>query len=344
MKLLCYADLQATDGDELCFTRPNTTLQHYRVEKFFDDAARIYTEHGCKGVVDLGDTTDDRSSIPIPTVEYLGSGMAKLPEGDRWKITGNHEQYLRDTTVNNRRLFEHWFHVVDGRQIQMMGDWAAFFVSYPADHAELTEWIIKETRRIRGPKILFGHFQVEGAFYQAGRAMTGVPLKVLEPFSLALLGHIHIPQALTPKVHYVGSPFQQDWGETGQTKRVAIVNTNTMTVEWVPLTGYPEYKMVTMAEFEQIIFDDTPGGSLEHRYRVKLNSHEEAERFFQHPHFNRATAEYNYDETPPDQTEGDQDWSFEGTCRRYLKMVPPTKVNIDLSDEEMLEMTKLIIG
>lgn len=339
MKLLCYADLQATDGDELCFGRPNTTLQHYRVERFFDDMARIYAEHDCDGVVDLGDTTDDRSSIPIPTLEFLGSGMAKLPEGDRWKITGNHEQYLRDTTVNNRRLFDHSFHVIDGRQIQMMGDWAAFFASYPADHGELTDWLVKEARRIRAPKILFGHFQVEGAFYQAGKAMTGVPLDALQPFSLVLLGHIHIPQSLTPKVHYVGSPFQQDWGETGQTKRVGIVNTNTMKVEWVPLTGYPEYRVVTLDEFKKLSEQQT-----EHRYRVKLNSHEETEQFFQHPHFNRATAEYNYDETPAEPGAENQDWSFEGTCRRYLKMVPPAKVGIELSNDEMLEMTKLIVG
>jgi hypothetical protein len=112
-----------------------------------------------------------------------------------------------------------------------------------------------------------------------------------------------------------------------------------MTVEWVPLEGYPEYRVVALYEFAKLAAE-----SSEHRYRVKLNSHEETERFFQHPHFNRATAEYNYDETPPDQGAVDQDWSFEGTCRRYLKMVPPTKVGIDLSDEEMVEMTKLIIG
>lgn len=338
MKLLCYADLQATDGDELCFNRPNTTLQHYRVEKFFDDIARIYAEHGCKGIIDLGDTTDDRSSIPMTTLEVLGTGMAKLPDGEHWKLTGNHEQFLRDTTINNRRLFDHRFIVVDDRRIQMMGDWAAFFISYPADHDELTKWLIREARRFKCPKILFGHFQVVGAYYQSGTALTGVPLEALKPFNLCLLGHIHIPQAVTPKIHYIGSPFQQDWGETEQNKRVGVVNTETMTVEWIPLTGYPEYRSISLKEFTS---DAAFEG--EHRYRVTLNSHEEAEAFFRHPHFNRASAHYNYDETPSEQAAENTDWSFEGTCRRYLKSVPPKKVGIDLSDDEMIDLTDQIV-
>jgi len=338
MRILCYADLQATDGDELCFTQPNVTLQHYRVERFFNDVARIYKEYDCDEIVDLGDTTDDRTSIPWPTVEVLGAGIAKLPGDKHWKLTGNHEQYLRDISVNNRRLFEHRFHVVDDRRIQMMGDWAAFFVSYPADHLEVAEWILRELPRFRGPKILFGHFQTEGAFFNNSTALTGVPKSVLQKFNLVLLGHIHIPQAVTTKIHYVGSPFQQDWGEANQQKRVGIVDTDTMTVEWVPLEGYPEYRSVTMPEFLKVADEKS-----EHRYKVTLSSHEETEAFFRHPRFNRATAHYNYDETPVEQGAEQKDWSFEGTCRRYLQTVAPSNSGIELNDDEMIEVTNHVL-
>jgi len=334
MKLLCYADLQATDGDALCFTQPNVMLQHYRVARFFDDLSRIYREHGCAGVIDLGDTTDDRSSIPWPTVEALGAGMAKIPKGDHWKLTGNHEQYLRDISVNNRRLFDHTFKVVDDRRIQGMGDWTAFFVSYPASYLEVAEWLLRELPRFRGPKLLFGHFQVEGAFFNNSTALTGVPKSVLQKFNLVMLGHIHIPQSVTPKIHYVGSPFQQDWGEANQSKRVGIVDTNQMTVEWVPLTGYPEYRAVSFAEFAKVADEVS-----EHRYKVTLSSHEETESFFRHPRFNRATAIYSYDETPVQPGAEIKDWTFEGMCRRYLQTVPPSNNGIDLSDAEMLDVT-----
>lgn len=338
MKLLAYADIQATDGDELCFTQPNTTLQHYRVAKLFKDIARIYDEHDCEGVIDLGDTTDDRSSIPLTTLEVLGAGIAELPDGEHWKLTGNHEQYLRDTSISNRRLFEHRFNVVDGTHIQPMSGWTAFFAAYPADHARLAEWLMRESRAHPGPKILFGHFQVEGAYFQTGRAIGGIPAQALKNFDLVLLGHIHLPQAVSAKIHYVGSPFQQDWGEIGQAKRVGVVNTKTMMVEWITLEGYPEYRQVTMAEFEKLAEEES-----EHRYRVTLNSHEESERFFRHPNFNRAVAQYNYDETPAQAVDENADWSFTGILRRYLKSVPPAKVGIEISDEEMLEVSDQII-
>jgi len=339
MRLLVFGDLQATNGSELCFNTPNMTLQHYRVSKFYEDISRIYPEYKCDGIVDLGDTTDDRSSIPMDTLEVVGSGMEKLPEGWRWKITGNHEQLQKHGGVNNRYMFKHAFHVVDDRRIKPMNSWTAFFASYPADHSELAGWLLKEARAVRGPKVLFGHFQAIGAFYKSGTAMTGIPKESLDPFALVMLGHIHAPQSLTPKVHYVGSPFQQDWGEAGQNKRVGIVDTSDMSVEWVPLTGYPEYRSVTLAEFKELYRENE-----EHRYKVILSSHEETEEFFRMPQFNRATAEYSYDETATETVTTSSDWSFEGICRRYIQTVPLSKVGIELTEDEMIDATKLIIG
>ncbi len=265
--------------------------------------------------------------------------FGKLKGLKKWKITGNHEQYLRDTTISNRRLFEPYFAVIDDACVWDMGGWSAFFVSYPADHAKLADWLVKTARETRGPKMLFGHFQIKGAFYQGGKAMTGVPLEVLEPFDMCLLGHVHMPQALSPRVHYVGSPFQQDWGETGQPKRVAILDTGTCTLEWVPMTGYPEYREITFDEFI-----DLKVVNAEDRYRVVLNSHEEAELFFRHENFMRATAKYNYDEAPAKEAVEASDWSTDGIIRRYMKTVPPVKVGINLSDDDMLDMAHEIAG
>jgi hypothetical protein len=339
MKLLCYADLQATDGDELCFTKPNTTLQHYRTQKFFKDIAEIYTAEGCDGIVDLGDTTDDRSSIPMTTVEVLGSGIAGLPDCPRWKLTGNHEQYLRDASVNNRRLFDHSFTVVDRYRHEIVDDVNLLFASYPGDYKKLCEWIDKKLGACAGPVILFGHFEIEGSFFNNAKALTGVPQKLLSACNLVLMGHIHMPQSLTSKIHYIGSPFQQDWGEAGQDKRVAIVDTDTCSVKWVPLTGYPQYRTLSLTEFMTSV-----GTASEDRYRVVLTSHDESEQFFRHPLFNRAVAEYKYEEQAPEEQTEQTDFSFEGTLRRYLKSVPPSKVGISLNEDEMIEMSGHVLN
>lgn len=339
MRFLVYADLQATDGNEVSYTDPSTTLQHLRVKKFFTDMADLYIQRGCDGIIDLGDTTDDRSSIPMPTIDIIGEGISLLPDS-QWniKLVGNHEQYLRNAKVNNRRLFDHKFTVVDQSAVFMCDGTPLVFCSYPGDLDAMVEWIGERGRKLRDrAPILFGHFQLAGCQMNSGTALTGVPRSTLKDYRLSLLGHVHIPQSIGDCIHYVGSPFQQDWGEAGQAKRVAILDTNTKQVEWIPMEGYPVYKRVSFDDFAAL-----SNGPEENRYRVRLTDHTQTELFFQHPRFHRAEAEYAYDVTANEEAKQEQDWSFEGTCRRYLALVPPDKAGLSVSVDELLDIGSTI--
>lgn len=331
MNLLIYGDIQATDGNEMCWADATVTLQHYRVMKFFTDLRAIYNKYKCQGVIDLGDTTDDRSSIPVPTIDVLGAGMERIPDSNfNFKLVGNHEQFLRNTAINNRRLFEHKFTVINQNDVYEIDNIVAVFCSYPSSHDDLAKWLAENQRGWSSPKICFGHFQTVGCTLSGGKSLSGVPLEVLEQFDLTFLGHIHLPHSVTNTIHYVGSPFQQDWGEAGQKKRVAVLDTKKMSVTWVPLTGYPEYRQVQWADFKDL------QDIAEHRYRVMLSSHEETEAFFQHAYFQKAEPVYNYDAVETTTAAESQDWSFEGTCRRYIDLVPPTAVSIEMDKDELL--------
>jgi hypothetical protein len=89
-----------------------------------------------------------------------------------------------------------------------------------------------------------------------------------------LLGHVHQPQSLAANVHYVGSPFQQDFGEMGQTKRVGLLDLDTLAIEWLALPSpYPRYLRLSVDELEGY-------GSLgEDRAQVVIRTAEEAARF-----------------------------------------------------------------
>lgn len=339
MRLLIYADLQGTDGDAVSFLEPGKPLQHCRMEQFFKDMLRIYHEHECCGVIDLGDTTDDRTSITWPTIEILGTGLNLLPDSDwNFKLTGNHEQYLRSAEINNRRLFEHKFSVVDGCEIFEFGDYMAFFCSFSEDYGELTKWIVEGVKEYRDrPKILFGHFQVLGARMNSGSALHGVPVDVLKHFNIVLLGHVHLPQTIDKCIHYIGSPFQQNWGEAGENKRVGVLDTDDCSITWVPLEGYPEYRQVTLEQFKVVSQQKT-----ENRFKVTLTSHAEAEVFFRHPLFQQAEPVYVYEEGLPEEQKVEEDWTFEGIAKRYMALVPPSAAGIESGDAEVLEIGKMI--
>lgn len=334
MRLLVYADLQAHDGDDRCFNQPTTSLQIHRVRKFYADLQRIYDEHKCDGLIDLGDTTDDRSAIPVPVINEVMSGLEPYEGGDfNFKLIGNHEQFLRDTSVDSGRMYRNIFRVVNQRAVLEHENVVYIFASYPDDHAKLAAWLDQVGRKYKDKTtVLFGHFQAVGATLNSGQTLLGVPRETVDRFRLTLLGHIHLPQTLGSRIHYVGSPFQQNWGEALQEKRVAILNTDTLACTWITLSGYPRYVEAPLAVFQANFKPES-----EDRWKVVLSSHAETETFFTHPYAARAEAVYNYtvnESAPEDESLGARDWSFEASLRHWVATVPPPPG--ELPTEELL--------
>lgn len=339
MRALCYTDLQATEGHEKLFTDPTRYLQMWRVEKFYGDLARIYADEQCDALWDLGDTTDDRSAVPVPAIDSICRNLAPFAEG-QWniKLIGNHEQYLRNTKVSVSRLFAPYFTVVDQPAILTYGNVQIACAPYPDTEENLLKFL-KSLDRSK-PTILLGHFQVVGCFGHSGQLMTGVPLDLIKWVRLGLLGHIHRPQSFG-NVHYVGSPFQQDWGEAGEDKRVAIVDVSEKSgdirLRWVSLDGYPQYVEAGLEEFSGVVQADS-----ENRYRVILKSPAEAATFYAHPLASHADPVYDFDvnacATETDTEVDGSAWEPENVLRRYVEHNSPRDKSIALSNAEVIDI------
>ena len=58
------------------------------------------------------------------------------------------------------------------------------------------------------------------------------------------MGHYHKPQEIIRddiKLYCIGSLIQLDWGEKGDEKRFLVVDTDTLDVKEVPITGYKKH-------------------------------------------------------------------------------------------------------
>lgn len=339
LKALVFSDLQATDGHERCFTKANTPLQLYRVTKFYEDLWNIFKANRCECLWDLGDTTDDRSSIPIPALEAVIAGLEPFPEHElNIKLIGNHEQYLRDTTVNAGRMFRSKFAVVEKTEVFEAANGVLIAAAaFPASDASATAWLDETAYAYRNyeQRILLGHFQVAGCQLSSGQALLGVPRTAVEKYSLALLGHVHKPQKVGLNSFYVGSPFQQNFGERNEVKRVAIVDLETLQVTWVPLPGYPEYHVLDYATWAHRV-----KSSEEHRYQVILRTVADAENFYKHPLMAQAEPVYNYDAPVGVTSEvaANQSWTLNAVLKRWLTTVPPVVSGIELPDSDVLDI------
>lgn len=353
IRALVYSDLQATDGAERCYNNPAMPLQRYRVNLFFQKIRQIYHDRGCNALWDLGDTTDDRTAIPIPALKELISGLSAFPHESRHhniKLIGNHEQYSRNAEIDAGGIFQHFFSVVRVCSIIPLNDNVNIVASpFPADTADAKAQICAALANIPPTtKIIFlGHHEVTGGRFKNGVQTDGVPLDTLDRVSVGLLGHIHLPQQLGRRpIHYVGSPFQQDFGEAGETKRVALVTIDgpNIQLEWITLDGFPCYRYVSLKDFET---NFQPGE--EHRYRVRLTSPTEAERFYQHPYSNRATIEYEYEIAQAEEGGTNsieltaRDWSLQAAAQRWFNHRPLNAAQITLTEQEMLEFGKQLV-
>jgi len=283
LRFLVYTDLQATEGSERCFTDPSMPLQRYRVKNFLAKLEAISEIRKCDALIDLGDTTDDRSFIPRATLEVLTAGLSRFsPNKDGIKLTGNHEQLLKYTDVNSSHLFEPYFGHIDKPFVELSKTTVAvchpFHEDYDAVNAAI-EARLKQLTRYQY-KILLAHGDVRGVKYDSGEACKkGIDPALIDQFDLALFGHVHRHQKFGKNAYYVGSPFQQDFGEAGQRKVVVVLDVeNEPKLEWVEIEGMPEYKVVSQESFV-----NSAKPTEEHRYWVTLSSIEETEKFYASP-------------------------------------------------------------
>lgn len=344
MRVLVYSDVQATEGHERLFSDPTVPLQRWRVQRLYSLLAEIYEDKACNAVWDLGDTTDDRAAIPVHTLNSISEGIEKLPDS-RWnlKLIGNHEQTVKSTEVNTGVLYKPKFKVIPHREkIQLHSNLTLIAVSFPESDRELATWLNEViARRRAGEKfILIGHFQVSGAAMNSGVSLDGVPMSVLKPFGLGLLGHVHRGQQLIADIHYVGSPFQQNFGESADSKRVAILDTDAMSIEWVQIDGFPEYRTVSIEEFQA---HET---SSEDRLSVVLRSPQEAEAFYASPLSPRAVSPIcQYNLVPAEnEAASEQLVTPEAILSKFVKLNPPAGFDIVISDPDMVEFGLQIAG
>ena len=344
MRALVYADLHGGDGHERCFGDPTKPLQIYRLERFFDQIETIYADHACDALWDLGDTTDDRSYIPVKVIDLLCDRLQKFTGKWNIKLVGNHEQYSKDTNVHAGKMFRQFFHVVESCEVIKCQNVNILCMSYHDDNRTIADFLRKNRGMKTGQVLALGHAEIFGCHMPGGMSASGIDKKEFDFADLTLMGHIHKPQSIG-KIHYIGSPFQQDWGEAGEAKRVCIVDITDgeVSFEWVALEGFPEYNQVSFSEFSKSV---VPGS--EDRFKVMLHSVEETESFYANPLSSRAD-EPVYDYQQPVEAVSSEEGSPGATLctkkdimRKYLEKNPPQGLGLDV--EAMLDYGEQIIS
>ena len=345
MKLALFSDLQAADKTDRCFTDSAIPLQRWRVQKFYEWLWEMCEVRGVDGVIDAGDTTDRRDSIALPTIDTILTWSAKFGErygkGVNIKVQGNHDHHVKNGTIHNGAMFAHGYRVVCDKVERLSFKDGTAIVCAP--FSEDTDTLTRQIVAARDPNcMLIGHFQTVGARMNSGISQAGIALGALSGYAAVLLGHVHKPQQLGDGIHYIGSPFQQDFGEAGEDKRVAIIDTKKKTVEWIPVHGFPKYRSLRLDDFLKL-----ERAHPEDRFKVTVSGMEEAGRVAGHGL--GAQAEPVYVDagatSVQEEAEARAHWSLETAVRSWVANHPYADFNHYrkaqedvLSDDDLVDL------
>jgi len=186
-----------------------------------------------------GDVYHTKSIIYSIAQEILGDFIDSYPDLYFIILDGNHDLSDKGVdAVSSLKVLSKYKNVkfISHKEIFEMEN--IVFIPYSKNLAD--------NIRNNSADILVSHFGLnEGKLNSGISIVSEIGIKDLAgKYKLVLLGHYHKPQELefdNPKVFYVGSPIQLDWGEKGDEKRFLIVETETLNVESVPTVGYKKH-------------------------------------------------------------------------------------------------------
>ena len=226
--------------------------------KFWEEVFFPYLdEHNIKTVIHLGDVMDRRKYVSYKIAKDFRERFIK-PFVDRditvHAMVGNHDTYYKNTNDVNS-LYELLgepgqerfpnIHCYDAPLTEEFDGVPIHFM--PWINAENYERAMKSIE-MTSAQICMGHLELNGFEMHAGHfCEAGYPKEMFRKFDTVMSGHFH-KKSDDGQIYYLGSTYQQTWGDERDTKGFHIFDTDTRELEYI----VNPYNI-----FEKVYYDDT---------------------------------------------------------------------------------------
>ena len=214
-------------------------------------AAQQFKERGIQDIIIPGDIFHDRNDIAVNTLHVVTDIFDILSDFNIIITVGNHDAYYRDnSSVNSVSILRGWSNitVIDTLQVvNLCGKKIAF-----------CPWG-QNVEDIPYCDLIVGHFEINSFKMNSYKVCTnGLKASDLTTRAhLTITGHFHHRDERKYSIGtilYVGSPYQQDWGDFGTTKGLYVLDMADLSYDFIENNISPKYMRLQYTELATDVY------------------------------------------------------------------------------------------
>jgi DNA repair exonuclease SbcCD nuclease subunit len=226
----------------------DNNINHKNILDFAKWASDFYSKKGITDIIIPGDIFHNRNEISVTTLATAKEFFDFFKEFTIYISTGNHDCFLKNKSdINSISILDGWnnIHIIDIKPV---------VIKYKDKTISLIPWGT-DYDDIPKTNIMFGHFEIS-SFYMNSYKVCEHGIKsgdLLKKSPYVISGHFHKKDHRTysnGQILYVGSPYQQNFGDTLDERGIYVFDLDDETFEFTPNQVSPQYFKLSLKKFK----------------------------------------------------------------------------------------------
>jgi len=211
-------------------------------------ASKEYIQAGINAIIIPGDIFHNRNEISVNSVAVATEFFEILKDFKLFISAGNHDSYYKDRSdINSISILKGWKNIV-------IVDKEPLILQAGEKTISLIPWGT-DIKDIPNTDICFGHFEINSFYMNSFKTCDhGLESKsLLNKAPLVISGHFHKKDHRKYKdgeIVYVGSPYQHNFGDCGDSRGIYILNINTNEFEYIENTVSPKHIKIFLSKLK----------------------------------------------------------------------------------------------
>lgn len=217
----------------------DSSMWHENVLSFAKWVKDLYSSKGINDIIIPGDVFHNRNEISVNTLNIAKEFFSILKDFRIFISTGNHDCYYKDRSdVNSISMFGGWDNII-------VIDKKPLIINSNNKTISLIPWGT-ELKDIPESNICFGHFEIKSFHMNSYKVCDHgfESLSLLDKSPFVLSGHFHKREMRKydkGNILYVGSPYQQNFGDVDDSRGVYILDIDSEEIEFIENNITPKH-------------------------------------------------------------------------------------------------------